>query len=155
MLVARFQRLRPRKGDNLFTCSIRPLHPDKGTYKWHFQNSPHDVWDYRRRQRNPLLVDIERDGKKIKALVQAHCDGYFYCLDRETGEFIYGKPFCEVTWTHREKGRRPRPEDGPAVRQPRRPHPRRPALGRPGAAGGKEWNPIAYHPGTGPTPTFR
>ncbi len=35
-----------RKGDNLYTCSILALNPDDGSYKWHFQNSPHDVWDY-------------------------------------------------------------------------------------------------------------
>ena len=40
----------------------------------------------------------------MKALVQAHRNGYFYCLNRENGEFLYGKPFCEVTWTDRTKG---------------------------------------------------
>jgi alcohol dehydrogenase (cytochrome c) len=92
-----------RKGDNLYTCSIVALNPDDGSYKWHFQNSPHDVWDYDG-VNEPLLVDIEKDGKKIPALVQAHRNGYFYCLNRETGEFIYGKPFCEVTWTDKTKG---------------------------------------------------
>ena len=51
-----------------------------------------------------MLVDIDRDGKRVKALVQAHRNGYFYCLNRETGEFLYGKPFCEVTWTDRTRG---------------------------------------------------
>ncbi len=49
-------------------------------------------------------MDIDRDGKTVKALVQAHRNGYFYCLNRENGAFIYGKPFCEVTWTDRKKG---------------------------------------------------
>ncbi len=109
-----------RKGDNLYTCSILALNPDDGTYKWHFQNSPHDVWDYDG-VNEPVLVDITRDGKPIKALVQAHRNGYFYCLNRENGEFLYGKPFCEVTWTDRTKGVDGLdPEDGPAVRQPGR-----------------------------------
>lgn len=138
-----------RKGDNLYTCSILALNPDDGSYKWHFQNSPHDVWDYDG-VNEPLLVDIEKDGKTIKALVQAHRNGYFYCLNRETGKFLYGKPFCEVTWTDRKKG-----EDGldpdtgrPFVNPAALPTEKGVRV-CPGAAGGKEWNPMAYHPGTG------
>ncbi len=138
-----------RKGDNLFTCSILALDPDNGTYKWHFQNSPHDVWDYDG-VNEPVLVDITWQGKPTKALVQAHRNGYFYCLNRETGAFLYGKPFCEVNWTDRTKGvdgldpKTGRPFGNPAAL---------PTEGGvrvcPGAAGGKEWNPMAYHPGTG------
>jgi alcohol dehydrogenase (cytochrome c) len=138
-----------REGDNLYTCSIVALNPDDGTYKWHFQNSPHDVWDYDG-VNTPVLVDIERDGQQIKALIQAHRNGYFYCLNRENGEFIYGKPFCEVTWTDRTQG-----ADGLDPKTGR-PFVSRDALPTeegvrvcPGAAGGKEWNPMAYHPGTG------
>ena len=137
-----------RKGDNLYTCSILALNPDDGSYKWHFQNSPHDVWDYDG-VNEPVLVDINRDGKPIKALVQAHRNGYFYCLNRENGEFLYGKPFCEVTWTDRTKGadgldpKTGRPFVNPAALPTE-------AGVRvcPGAAGGKEWNPMAYDPGT-------
>ncbi len=138
-----------RKGDNLYTCSIVALNPDDGTYKWHFQNSPHDVWDYDG-VNTPVLVDIERDGQQIKALIQAHRNGYFYCLNRENGEFIYGKPFCEVTWTDRTQG-----ADGLDAKTGR-PFVSPDAMPTeegvrvcPGAAGGKEWNPMAYHPGTG------
>jgi alcohol dehydrogenase (cytochrome c) len=133
-----------RKGDNLYTCSILALNPDDGSYKWHFQNSPHDVWDYDG-VNEPVLVDVNRDGKRIKALVQAHRNGYFYCLNRETGEFLYGKPFCEVTWTDRTKGadgldpKTGRPFVSPSALPT--------AAGSrvcPGPAGGKEWCPIAY-----------
>jgi len=138
-----------REGDNLYTCSILALNPDDGTYKWHFQNSPHDVWDYDG-VNTPVLVDIERDGQPIKALVQAHRNGYFYCLNRENGEFIYGKAFSEVTWTDRTKG-----DDGldPITGRPFVNPAAMPTVAGvrvcPGAAGGKEWNPMAYHPGTG------
>ena len=138
-----------RKGDNLYTCAIVALNPDDGTYKWHFQASPHDVWDYDG-VNTPVLVDIEKDGKPIKALIQAHRNGYFYCVNRENGEFIYGKPFCEVTWTDRKKGvegldpKTGRPFVNPAA------NPTEEGVRVcPGAAGGKEWNPMAYHPGTG------
>ena len=137
-----------RKGDNLYTCSILALNPDDGCYKWHFQNSPHDVWDYDG-VNEPVLVDITREGKAVKALVQAHRNGYFYCLNRETGEFLYGKPFCEVTWTDRTKGvdgldpKTGRPFVNPAALPTE-------AGVRvcPGAAGGKEWNPMAFDSAT-------
>ncbi|HEV3023129.1 MAG TPA: PQQ-binding-like beta-propeller repeat protein, partial [Pirellulales bacterium] len=177
-----------RKGDNLFTCSIVALDPDDGSYKWHFQNSPHDVWDYDG-VNEPLLVDIEFDkaadkpaakpatepakkpaskqtgkstsktaekpagktaGNKVKALVQAHRNGYFYCLNRETGAFIYGKPFCEVTWTDRSQGADGLdPKAGRPFVSPDALPTEEGVRVCPGAAGGKEWNPMAYHPGTG------
>jgi alcohol dehydrogenase (cytochrome c) len=137
-----------RKGDNLYTCSIVALNPDDGSYKWHFQNSPHDVWDYDG-VNTPVLVDVKHQGKKVKALVQAHRNGYFYCLNRENGKFLYGKPFCEVTWTDRSKGIEGLdPKTGrPFVNQAALPTEEGVRV-CPGAAGGKEWNPMAYHPGT-------
>ena len=138
-----------RKGDNLYTCSILALNPDDGTYKWHFQNSPHDVWDYDG-VNEPVLVDVTREGKKIKALIQAHRNGYFYCLDRETGKFLYGKPFCEVTWTDRKKGADGLdPKTGRPFVNPAALPTEKGVRVCPGAAGGKEWNPMAYHPDTG------
>jgi len=137
-----------RPGDNLYTCGIVALNPDDGSYKWHFQNSPHDVWDYDG-VNTPVIVDTEVKGQKVKALVQAHRNGYFYCLNRENGKFLYGKPFCEVTWTDRSKGVDGLdPETGrPFVSAAATPNDEGVRV-CPGAAGGKEWNPMAYHPGT-------
>ena len=137
-----------RPGDNLYTCGIVALNPDDGSYKWHFQNSPHDLWDYDG-VNTPVLVDTEVKGQKVKALVQAHRNGYFYCLNRENGKFLYGKPFCEVTWTDRSKGVDGLdPETGrPFVSASATPNDEGVRV-CPGAAGGKEWNPMAYHPGT-------
>src|SRR5262249_54191887 len=87
-----------RKGDNLYTVSIGPPTPRDGPQRGPSEPRPHDVGDYAGAN-EPLLVDFEKDGETVKALVQAHRNGYFYCLNRETGAFIYGKPFCEVTWT--------------------------------------------------------
>jgi alcohol dehydrogenase (cytochrome c) len=151
-----------RKGDNLYTCSIIALNPDDGSYKWHFQNSPHDVWDYDG-VNEPLLVDIPltppsppggegkgEGGKTVKALVQAHRNGYFYCLNRENGEFIYGKPFCEVTWTDRKKGADGLdPKTGRPFVNPAALPTEKGVRVCPGAAGGKEWNPMAYSEQTG------
>jgi alcohol dehydrogenase (cytochrome c) len=138
-----------RKGDNLYTCSILALNPDDGTYKWHFQNSPHDVWDYDG-VNTPALVDIERDGKKIKGLVQAHRNGYFYGLNRENGEFLYGLPFCEVNWTDLSKGVKGLdPKTGRPFVNPAALPTEKGVRVCPGAAGGKEWNPMAFSPETG------
>jgi alcohol dehydrogenase (cytochrome c) len=138
-----------REGDNLFTCSIVALNPDDGSYKWHFQNSPHDLWDYDG-VNTPVLVDIKKGGKTVKALIQAHRNGYFYCLNRENGDFIYGKPFCEVTWTDRKKGADGLdPKTGRPFVNPAALPTEEGVRVCPGAAGGKEWNPMAYHPGTG------
>jgi alcohol dehydrogenase (cytochrome c) len=139
-----------RKGDNLYTVSIVALDPDDGTYKWHFQASPHDVWDYDG-VNEPVLVDIDQGGgKTLKGIVQAHRNGYFYCLNRENGAFVYGKPFCEVTWTDLKKGvdgldpKTGRPFINPAALPTEKG-----VRVCPGAAGGKEWNPMAYSPQTG------
>lgn len=138
-----------REGDNLYTCSIVALNPDDGTYKWHFQNSPHDLWDYDG-VNTPVLVDVKRGGRPIKALIQAHRNGYFYCLNRENGEFIYGKPFCEVNWTDRKQGADGLdPKTGRPFVNPAALPTKEGVRVCPGAAGGKEWNPMAYHPGTG------
>ena len=138
-----------REGDNLYTCSIVALNPDDGTYKWHFQNSPHDLWDYDG-VNTPALIDIKKGDKTIKALVQAHRNGYFYCINRENGEFIYGKPFCEVNWTDRKKGADGLdPKSGRPFVNPAALPTKEGVRVCPGAAGGKEWNPMAYHPGTG------
>ena len=129
-----------RKGDNLYTCSILALNPDDGTYKWHFQNSPHDVWDYDG-VNEPLLVDITRDGKAVKALFTAHRNGYFYCLNRETG----GVPLRQALLRGHlgrphQGGGRARPQDRPPIRQPgRAPHRgRRSGLPRGGGRQGME-----------------
>lgn len=138
-----------RPGDNLYTCSILALNPDDGSYKWHFQASPHDVWDYDG-VNTPVLVDLKKDGETVKALIQAHRNGYFYCVNRENGEFIYGKPFCEVTWTDRTQGADGLdPKTGRPFVSPAAMPTEEGVRVCPGAAGGKEWNPMAYHPGTG------
>jgi len=138
-----------RPGDNLYTCSVVALNPDDGSYKWHFQASPHDVWDYDG-VNTPMLVDIKKDGKTIKAYVQAHRNGYFYCVNRENGQFIYAKPFCEVTWTDRTKGADGLdPKTGRPFVSPAALPTDEGSRVCPGAAGGKEWNPMAYSPQTG------
>ena len=86
-----------RPGDNLYTDSVVALDADTGELKWHFQFTPHDVYDYDSVQ-VPVLADIEWQGARRKAMLFANRNGMFYVLDRTTGEFLLGKPFTKVTW---------------------------------------------------------
>jgi alcohol dehydrogenase (cytochrome c) len=87
-----------RLGDNLYSDSVVALDPKTGRRKWHFQFTPHDVHDYDAQQ--PIvLVDATWQGKPRKLLLQANRNGYFYVLDRVTGEFLSGTPYVKnITW---------------------------------------------------------
>jgi alcohol dehydrogenase (cytochrome c) len=82
-----------RQGDNLYTCGLVALDADSGKLKWHFQFTPHDVndWDS---AHVPMLVD---DGNRKLVLV-ANRNGFYYVLDRTTGEFIRGAQYGKQTW---------------------------------------------------------
>jgi alcohol dehydrogenase (cytochrome c) len=87
-----------RPGDNLYTDSIVALDPKSGALKWHFQFTPHDVWDYDA-QEPFALVDTTWDGQPRKVLVQANRNGFLYVLDRTNGRFLFGTPYVrQVTW---------------------------------------------------------
>jgi alcohol dehydrogenase (cytochrome c) len=87
-----------RAGDNLYSDSILALEPKTGRLKWHFQFTPHDVWDYDA-QEPPALVDAVWQGQPRKLIVQANRNGFFYVLDRTNGKFLLGKQFAKnVTW---------------------------------------------------------
>jgi alcohol dehydrogenase (cytochrome c) len=87
-----------RIGDNLYTDSIVALDPKNGALKWHFQFTPHDVWDYDA-QEPPALVDALWQGQPRKLLVQANRNGFFYVLDRTNGKFLFGARYVKnVTW---------------------------------------------------------
>jgi alcohol dehydrogenase (cytochrome c) len=87
-----------RQGDDLYTSSMLALDADTGKIKWHFQFTPHDVWDYDG-VNQPMLLDNVRlaDGQVVaKALAQANRNGHFYLLDRTNGKVIYAHPFIHV-----------------------------------------------------------
>ena len=87
-----------RQGDNLYSDSVVALDAKTGRRKWHFQFTPHDVHDYDAQQ--PIvLVDATWKGQPRKLLLQANRNGYFYVLDRITGEFLSGTPYVKnITW---------------------------------------------------------
>ncbi len=87
-----------RPGDNLYTDSVVALDADTGKLKWHYQFTPHDEWDFDAVQ-VPVLVDLNWRGKQRKAMLWGNRNGFFYVLDRSSGEFLLGKPFVKQTWS--------------------------------------------------------
>jgi alcohol dehydrogenase (cytochrome c) len=87
-----------RGGDNLYSDSVVALDPKTGKLKWHFQFTPHDVWDYDAMQPS-VLVDAMFRGQPRKLLVHANRNGFFYVLDRTSGKFLFGTQYVKtVTW---------------------------------------------------------
>jgi quinohemoprotein ethanol dehydrogenase len=84
-------------GDNLYLSSIVALRATTGEYVWHYQTTPGDDWDYNAAQ-PMVLADLTIGGRERKVLMQAPKNGFFYVLDRATGEFISAAPFTTVTW---------------------------------------------------------
>jgi len=87
-----------RKGDNLYSSSVLALEPETGKLRWYYQFSPHDLHDWDATE-TPMLIDTEFRGRQRKLLVQANRNGFFYVLDRVTGEFLLAEPFVKkLNW---------------------------------------------------------
>jgi alcohol dehydrogenase (cytochrome c) len=88
----------PRPGDDLYTDCVVALDADTGKLKWHFQFTPHDLFDYDATE-TPVLVDLPYKGQPRKLLVQANRNGFLYVLDRTSGEFLSATRFVDkLTW---------------------------------------------------------
>lgn len=131
-----------RPGDNLYTNSVLALDPDDGALRWHYQYTPHDVWDYDAVQVT-VLADVPWRGESTPMALHADKNGYFYALDRTDGSFLYATPIARRTWTQGldEVTGRPRvnPEAMPAAYD-------KPIC--PSVMGATEWTHMSYHPGT-------
>ena len=134
----------PEGGDNLFLSSIVALRPDTGEYVWHYQTTPGETWDYTATQQI-TLADIEVDGVVRKVLMQAPKNGFFYVLDRATGEFISGEAFATMNWAlgMDDNGR---PIPNPAARYDQTGEV---FLVTPSPAGAHNWHSMSYSPNTG------
>ena len=132
-----------RKGDNLYSSSVVALDGKTGKLRWYFQFTPHDLHDWDAAE-PPLLLDAEFHGKPRKLLAQANRNGFFYVLDRETGEFLLGAPFVhKLTWASGldAKGR-------PKVLADSEPTVQGTHV-CPSVIGATNWNSAAYNPATG------
>jgi len=139
------QRLRsPGGGDNLFLSSIVALKPDTGDYVWHYQTTPGETWDYTATQ-HIILADIVIAGTARKALMQAPKNGFFYVLDRATGELISAQNFVPINWATGVDMATGRPIENPAARWPGA----APSFQLPGPLGAHNWHPMSFSPRTG------
>jgi quinohemoprotein ethanol dehydrogenase len=135
----------PEGGDNLYLSSIVALRPDTGEYVWHYQTTPGDVWDYTATQ-HIMLADLEIDGETRKVLMQAPKNGFFYVLDRETGELISANNYAPVTWATGIDEQTGRPSVVPEARWDKA---SAPTLVAPGPGGAHNWQPMAFQPDAG------
>ncbi|HEV8487804.1 MAG TPA: PQQ-dependent dehydrogenase, methanol/ethanol family [Blastocatellia bacterium] len=133
----------PGGGDNLYLSSILALRPDTGELVWHYQTTPGDSWDYTATQ-HMILADLEIGGRQRKVLIQAPKNGFFYVLDRKTGELISAEAYVPMTWAKGIEKTTGRPIEDPAAR-----YEKSLALVKPGPFGGHNWQPMSFSPQTG------
>jgi alcohol dehydrogenase (cytochrome c) len=130
---------------NLYTSSTIALDADTGKIVWYYQSTPHDAWDYDG-VNEAVLVDLTINGKPVPALLHADRNGFFYVLNRQTGALISAEPFVYVNWATGIDMQSGRPIEV-AAKRPRIDHQAKDVC--PHLLGGKNFPPMAYHPGTG------
>jgi quinohemoprotein ethanol dehydrogenase len=133
----------PGGGDNLFLSSIVALRPDTGEYVWHYQTTPGETWDYTATQ-HIILADMELGGKTRKVLMQAPKNGFFYVLDRRTGELLSANNYIDITWATHVDMETGRPVEVPGAR-----YQDETFLVTPSYLGGHNWHPMSFSPDTG------
>ena len=134
----------PSGGDNLFLVSILAINPDNGKLVWHYQTTPGELWDYTATM-NIVLAELVIDGKPRKVLMQAPKNGFFYVLDRATGELLSAEKYTRVNWASHidmDTGRPVLTEQGKWYKD-------EPKLVSPSLSGGHSWQPMSYNPTTG------
>jgi quinohemoprotein ethanol dehydrogenase len=137
------QKFRGAQGlDNLYTCSILAVDLTTGQLKWHYQAVPNDNWDFDNVQQL-MLLDLPINGRTRKVITQAAKNGFFYVLDRLTGEFLSAEPFVKVSWALRMG------KDGRPVVNPAAYYDQDPISVFPTSGGGHNWSPMSYNPRTG------
>ena len=133
----------PGGGDNLFLSSILALNPTNGEIVWHYQTTPGDNWDFTATQ-HMILADLKINGRMRPVIMQAPKNGFFYVLDRKTGELISAEKYVEVTWAdHVDKS------TGKPVENPGQDYRDGLSLVKPTAFGGHNWHPMSFSPKTG------
>jgi quinohemoprotein ethanol dehydrogenase len=130
--------------DNLYVSSILAVNPDNGELAWHYQAVPGDSWDIDNVQQL-ILADISIDGRQRKVLLQASKGGFFYVLDRITGEFVSATPFAPLNWASGHDPKTGRPSINKEAYYTRT----QPAVISPAAGGAANWAAKAYSPDTG------
>ena len=131
------------EGDNLYTCSLIALNVDTGKMSWYFQTSPHDTHDWDSTQ-SPVFADAIFNGKPRKLVLQATRNGYFFVIDRTTGEHLLTSKYAEsANWAAGVDKR------GEPVRDPAKDSLPAGTLVSPDNGGATNWPPPSFDPDTG------
>jgi alcohol dehydrogenase (cytochrome c) len=129
--------------DNLYSDSVIALDADTGKLKWYYQFTPGDEYDWDSTQ-VPVLVDMPWQGKPRKLMLWANRNGFFYVLDRVSGQFLTARAFVYQTWNDGFD------ESGRPIKNPKFwPKPMGGIVVNPGTQGGTNWYPPSYSPRTG------
>ena len=131
-------------GDNLFICSIVAVKAETGKYVWHYQETPGDAWDFDSAA-SLILADLNINGSPRRVLLHAPKNGFFYVLDRATGELLSAKPYAAVSWASGIDLKTGRPIENPQA------HYEEAKSGpmAPGPDGGHTWHSMSFSPLTG------
>jgi alcohol dehydrogenase (cytochrome c) len=132
-----------RSGDDLYTCSFVAINVDTGKMAWYYQFNPHDTHDWDSTE-SPILIDGDFNGKPRKMVLHADRNGYFFTLDRVTGEHLVTGKFSEAAnWVKEINAK------GQTVRDPEKDSTVAGSLVSPNNGGATNWQPPAYSPDTG------
>jgi quinohemoprotein ethanol dehydrogenase len=133
----------PGGGDNLYLSSILALKPDTGELVWHYQTTPADNWDYTAVQ-HIMLADLTISGQPRKVLMQAPKNGFFYVLDRATGELLSADKYVETTWASHVDLKTGRPVETAIAN-----YDGATQTIKPSPLGGHNWQPMSFNPQLG------
>ncbi|MET0660127.1 MAG: PQQ-dependent dehydrogenase, methanol/ethanol family [Steroidobacteraceae bacterium] len=131
----------PEGGDNLYLTSIVALDLDTGAYRWHYQTTPADTWDYDS-SGDIELATLQIQGKARKVILHAPKNGFYYVIDRTNGKLISAEPFTKVTWAERIDLKTGRPVEAPGARY----YKSGPKLIWPSSSGATNWQPASFNP---------
>jgi quinohemoprotein ethanol dehydrogenase len=130
----------PGGGDNLFLSSIIAVNPDSGEYVWHYQTTPGESWNFSAVE-SMVLTELIIDEQPRKVLIQAPKNGFFYVLDRVTGELLSAEKYIAQNWASHVDLKTGRPVEYPFAR-----YKDQGRLIVPGPSGGHSWHPMSYSP---------
>jgi quinohemoprotein ethanol dehydrogenase len=133
----------PGGGDNLFLCSIVAVNATTGQYVWHYQMVPNEQWDFTCTQ-PMVLADLQIGGRARQVFMQAPKNGFFYVLDRATGELISARTYVPNLWATEIDMKTGRPIVNPLAYVTTTPQ-----LMTPTWMAAHTWHPMSYSPLTG------
>jgi alcohol dehydrogenase (cytochrome c)/quinohemoprotein ethanol dehydrogenase len=132
-------------GDNLSTSSVVAVDAETGEYRWHFQETPEDRWDFDS-DAQLTLATLTIGGRQRRVLMHAPKNGYFYILDAETGQFLSGTPWTQMNWSTGIDPKTGRPTINPEARYEQT---GKLWVNLPGAGGAHSWQPMSFSSQTG------